>query len=205
MQELILGSASKWRKKVLDDAGYHFRLMSADIDERAIRRGDAVDLTVAIAKAKAEAIGKRFYRTEMPDWDPLVITADQVVQITVGTVVGVLEKPVNEDDARFMLRSYSELGFCETVSAVVVTRLATGEQIHGVDIVRIAFDPIPEGRIAAAVARGVVMGSCGALVHEDPDIAPFIKKVYGPKDSVDGMPLFLLERLLAPFREEGAA
>lgn len=203
MQELILGSGSKWRQKVLSDAGYAlFMTVPADIDEKAIRRCNAVDLTIAIAKAKAEAIVQGMGGAQvLPIIDPLLITADQVVQVNIGGVSGIYEKPESVEEARAILHSYGELGFCETVSSVVVTRVATGEQVYGVDIVKITFDPIPEERINAAVARGVVMGSCGAFVHEDPDIAPYIRKMYGPKDSVDGMPLFLLERLLAPFRE----
>ncbi len=199
MYQLILGSGSVWRQKVLSDAGYAFSSMSADIDEKAIRHDNATELVLAIAKAKAAELCARVNRRLLPRHDPLLITADQVVRQEVNDVSRIYEKPETPEQAMAMLRSYSDIGFCATVSAVVVTRVRTGEQVAGVDIVEVAFSPIPEERIQAAVERGVVMGSCGAFVHEDPDIAPYIRKMYGPKDSVDGMPLFLLKRLLAPF------
>lgn len=195
---LILGSASKWRQKVLLDAGYAFTAMSADIDEKAIRHRSPVDLTIAIAKAKAAKLVPIIQADYLSE-DPLLITSDQVVQVEVLGASGIYEKPENAEEARGMLRSYGELGFCVCVTAVVVTRVMTGERTLGVDFVKVTFDPIPEERIDAAVVRGDVMGSCGALVCDDPDIAPYIHKTYGPKDSVDGMPLFLLNRLLAPF------
>jgi septum formation protein len=201
MQELILGSASKWRQKVLSDAGYAFTAMSADIDEKAIRRRDPAALAMTIAQAKATALVQRLEGRVSADVDPLLITSDQVIQVIDGGVSRTYEKPESPEEARAMLRSYGRIGQCATITAVVVTRVMTNERTVGMDCVTITFNPIPEDRIAAAVARGVVMGSCGAFVHEDPDIAPFIKKMYGPKDSVDGMPLFLLERLLAPFQE----
>jgi septum formation protein len=200
MQRLILGSSSRWRAQVLRDAGYEFLAIAPDIDEKAIRRDDPVQLTVAIAKAKAAAVLARIERDGgLPRGyeDALLVTSDQVVQMSLGEIMAVYEKPASAQEAAMMLGSYGEIGFCVTVTSLVTTRIRTGERMIGVDFARVAFDPIPEDRIAAAIARGDVLGSCGAFTHEDPDIAPFIRKVYGTKDAVDGMPLYLLERHIA--------
>jgi predicted house-cleaning NTP pyrophosphatase (Maf/HAM1 superfamily) len=158
---------------------------------------------VAIAKAKAAAVLRRIEQRGLPRGyeDACLVTSDQVVQVSLGDdLSGVYEKPSSVAEARDMLRSYGVLGFCVTVTSLITTRVRTGERMVGVDFTRVAFDPIPDERIDAAIARGDVMGSCGAFTHEDPDIAPFIRKVYGTKDAVDGMPLYLLERHLASLR-----
>jgi hypothetical protein len=60
---VILGSQSKWRRKLLSEAGLVFDCMAADIDEKAVTvcegdrdRADPTQLTRAIALAKAAAL-----------------------------------------------------------------------------------------------------------------------------------------------------
>lgn len=49
---LILGSQSKYRKGVLEELGYKFDTLSADIDEKAIRDSDPSELVLKIGRAK---------------------------------------------------------------------------------------------------------------------------------------------------------
>ena len=59
---IILGSSSKWRRKLWER---HFgtqesgAFLSPDIDEKALRHEDAETLTLLIANAKADALVKR--------------------------------------------------------------------------------------------------------------------------------------------------
>lgn len=41
--KIILGSQSQWRQQILKEMGYEFEVMSADIDEKAIRHKDPRD------------------------------------------------------------------------------------------------------------------------------------------------------------------
>ncbi|KAL0432417.1 UNVERIFIED_CONTAM: 7-methyl-GTP pyrophosphatase [Sesamum latifolium] len=50
--KIILGSSSVARKKILADMGFEFTTMSADIDEKAIRKEKPEDLVMALAEAK---------------------------------------------------------------------------------------------------------------------------------------------------------
>ncbi|XP_059293214.1 uncharacterized protein LOC132046561 isoform X10 [Lycium ferocissimum] len=50
--KIILGSSSMARRKILVDMGYEFTLMTADIDEKSIRKDNAEELVVALAEAK---------------------------------------------------------------------------------------------------------------------------------------------------------
>ena len=69
---LILGSKSLGRQTVLKEAGYAFEVVTADIDEKAIRLSDPEKLVLALAHAKADAILKKIAGPGM------LITADQV-------------------------------------------------------------------------------------------------------------------------------
>ncbi|BAS83094.1 Os03g0229600 [Oryza sativa Japonica Group] len=49
---LILGSSSASRRQILAEMGYSFTLLSADIDEKEIRKEKPEELVVALAHAK---------------------------------------------------------------------------------------------------------------------------------------------------------
>jgi len=80
--KLILGSQSMARKQILAEMGYDFTIVTADIDEKAIRKEKPEDLVVTIAEAKANEIilklggENQFTQDSQPT---LLITADTVV------------------------------------------------------------------------------------------------------------------------------
>ncbi|XP_019058958.1 PREDICTED: uncharacterized protein LOC104821561 [Tarenaya hassleriana] len=79
--KVILGSQSMARKRILAEMGYDFSIMTADIDEKSIRKEKPEDLVMALAEAKADAITKRFGDISkfLQDTQPtLLITADTV-------------------------------------------------------------------------------------------------------------------------------
>ncbi|CAI0436175.1 unnamed protein product [Linum tenue] len=133
--QVILGSASIARKTILAEMGYQFTVMTADIDEKAIRKEKPEELVMALAEAKAEAILER-----LPIGDyaqraepTLLITTDQVV-VYDGAI---REKPSNEEEARQFMKDYSG-GHAATVGSVVVTNLKTGLRKGGWDRVEVA-------------------------------------------------------------------
>ncbi|XP_070024150.1 uncharacterized protein [Nicotiana sylvestris] len=79
--KIILGSSSMARRKILADMGYDFTVMTADIDEKSIRKENAEELVVALAEAKADAIMSRLETTDHLEENThptLLITADTV-------------------------------------------------------------------------------------------------------------------------------
>nr|GMC54212.1 maf-like protein DDB_G0281937 isoform X2 [Ipomoea batatas] len=82
MVQLILGSSSVARRKILADMGYEFITMSADIDEKGIRKEKPEDLVMALAEAKADAIISKLQNGEPQENDAistLLVSADTVV------------------------------------------------------------------------------------------------------------------------------
>nr|GMD89395.1 maf-like protein DDB_G0281937 isoform X3 [Ipomoea batatas]GMD93747.1 maf-like protein DDB_G0281937 isoform X3 [Ipomoea batatas] len=172
--KLILGSASAPRRQVLAEMGYEFITMSADIDEKAIRKEKPEDLVMALAEAKAEAIIPRLNIDEsMEDAEPmLLITCDQVV-VYEGMI---REKPENKEEAREFIKDYSN-GQAATISSVLVRNLKTGKKRGELDKVEIYFHEIPEDVMDKLIEEGTVLYVAGGLLIEHPLIQPYIKRV----------------------------
>ncbi|CAN1835683.1 7-methyl-GTP pyrophosphatase [Linum perenne] len=201
--KLILGSASISRKTILAEMGYEFSVVTADIDEKAIRKEKPEELVMALAEAKADAIITKLQSinhqekddglepiiliaadTKLPmndyvkDAEPtLLITSDQVVVYDDA----IREKPSNEEEARQFMKDYSG-SHAATVGSVLVTNLKTGVRKGGWDRVE--------------VEEGSVLKTAGGLIIEHPLIVPYVKEVVGTTDSVMGLPKALTEKLL---------
>jgi septum formation protein len=189
--KIILGSSSKWRAKVLDESGLKVdELMSPGIDEKAIRHDDPEKLVLALAHAKADALVGRIQESA------LLITADQVVFCD-GQI---REKPKDQDEARFFLRTYINHP-AEMVNGVVVTNTKTGRRAEGVDRASISYKPTLENVINEIIANSYAMECAGALVTENPLMQAHEATSSGGSDSFMGMPIELVKRLIAEVQE----
>ncbi|KAL2612868.1 hypothetical protein R1flu_024560 [Riccia fluitans] len=200
--KIILGSSSQTRQAIMKEMGLEFEIMSADIDEGAIRRDKAENLVMALAKAKAEAIFARI-ATETSEVasakQSLLITADQVV-VHEGKI---LEKPRTEEEARRFIEGYSRSP-AKTVGAVLVTNLSTGVSKGGVDTAEIYFHSIPEDVINALIAEGTVFWAAGGLLVEHPLVSPLVNAMVGTVDSVMGLPKELTLSLINQALDNGS-
>ncbi|KAK8472960.1 hypothetical protein PHAVU_001G014200 [Phaseolus vulgaris] len=192
--KIILGSSSVARRKILSEMGFLFTLMTADIDEKSIRKETPEELVMALAEAKANAIISKLQSTsnqERVDEPTILITADTVV-----VYEGVIrEKPTSKEEARQFLKDYS--GKCAaTVGSVLVTNIKTGFRKGDSDRVEIYFNEIPDEIIEKLVDEGITLNVAGGLIIEHPSILPFVKEVVGTTDSVMGLPKSLTEKLL---------
>ena len=183
---LILGSQSVGRRTALESTGIEFTIMPADIDEKAIRSNDYHEMPILIARAKAAALLPRI--TE----DAILITADQVVECA-GEV---REKPESEAEARRYLASYLTEP-AQTNSAVVVTNTRTGKQAEGIDIAQTYFKFIPDSVVDELIADGAILESAGAFIIENPITAPYVDRIDGTPDSIQGLPLELMFKLIS--------
>ena len=174
---IILGSGSKSRKRILERAGFDFKIMTADIDEKAIRLEDPRELVLALAKAKAEALLPRIKEPA------ILITADQVVFCN-GQIY---EKPENEKQAREYLKSYA-IHESEAINGLVIINTATGRRVELVESSKIKFKPIPDSVIDKLIEEGNIFSQAGAYSAEDPLIAPHVEYIDGTLDSIEGLP-----------------
>ncbi|KQJ88238.1 maf-like protein DDB_G0281937 [Brachypodium distachyon] len=192
--KLILGSSSVARKHILTGMGFEFQVMTADIDERSIRREDPDELVMVLAEAKADAIMSRMsisdYQKE-GDQPTLLITSDIVV-VHEGII---REKPITKEEARQFLKGYSG-GHVSTVGGVVVTNLTTGKKLGSLDKAEVYFHDIPDEVIENLIDEGVVFRVAGGLLLEHPLTLPFVEAVVGSSDSVMGLSKDLAKKLI---------
>ncbi|KAF6136289.1 hypothetical protein GIB67_042774 [Kingdonia uniflora] len=173
--KIILGSSSKARREILSEMGYEFTIVSADIDEKSIRKDKPEDLVMALAEAKAEAIIPRLQTSENEEKDTeptLLITADQVV-VYEGIV---REKPSDKKEARQFIEGYSG-GKASTVGSVLLTNLKTGTRKGEWDKVEVHFHKIPDDVINKLLEEGLILNVAGGLILEHPLVLPFVKEV----------------------------
>ncbi|XP_057975703.1 uncharacterized protein LOC131163025 isoform X1 [Malania oleifera] len=219
--KIILGSSSIARRKILAEMGYEFTIMTADIDEKCIRKEKPEELVMALAEAKADAITAKLQTIDnqvkdakqtilvaadtaeaiipklplgdkIKDAEPvLLITCDQVV--VYGGMIR--EKPSSKEEARQFIKGYSG-GHAATVSSVLITNLEAGFRKGDWDKVEIYFHDIPDEIIDKLIEEGAVLNVAGGLIIEHPLILPYVKEVVGTTDSVMGLPKALTERLL---------
>ncbi|KAK9947072.1 hypothetical protein M0R45_012509 [Rubus argutus] len=81
--KIILGSSSLARRKILTEMGYEFTLMTADIDEKSIRKEKPEELVMVLAQAKANAIISKLQTTHNKEKDAeptIVIAADTLME-----------------------------------------------------------------------------------------------------------------------------
>ncbi|KAG2546238.1 7-methyl-GTP pyrophosphatase-like [Panicum virgatum] len=189
--KIILGSSSPARREILADMGYEFTVMSADIDEKAIRKDKPEELVKALAEAKAEAIKLKLHDDCGSDQTTLLITSDQVM-VSKGVI---RERPRSAEEVREFIKGYSD-DRAFAVNFVLVTNLSTGVTKGGWDIPEIKFQNIPDEFIDRVVNQGEMTCVAGGLKLTHPSVLPFIKELVGTADSVRGLPRELTEKLI---------
>lgn len=183
--KIILGSKSQGRRKMLEEMGIPFEVMTADIDEKAIRFKDPQKLVLALARAKAEALKIKINESA------ILITSDQVV-VCDGKI---REKPETKEEARYFLESYSTHP-AETVTAVVVTNLKTDKKAEVIDIAKVYLHPYTEEEIDDLIKEGQVFNFSGGFSINGEKWEKHINKIEGTRDSIIGLPKDITKRLI---------
>ncbi len=188
---IILGSSSSSRRQLMDEIvaehDFTYDVVTADIDEKAIRVEDPKELVMKLAHAKADAIIEKLKTAQRGNsnngsLEGLLITCDQVV-----THEGrILEKPNDADEAREFISGYGRAP-ASTVGSTVCTNLATGQRLEYLDIATIYFNDIPSETAEILIAEGDVMWCAGGLMVEHPLVVPHVTKMDGGQDAVMGL------------------
>ncbi|KAK4840707.1 hypothetical protein QYF36_016180 [Acer negundo] len=192
--KIILGSSSMARRKILAEMGYEFTIVTADIDEKSIRKEKPEELVMALAEAKADAIISRIQSTgqfEEDDHATLLITADTVV-VSEGKI---REKPSDQEEAREFIKGYSG-SHAAVVGSVFVCNLKTGTKKGGWDKAEVYFHDIPDEVIDNMIVEGISQNIAGGLKLEHPLALPFVEAVVGEAGTVKGLSKALTENLI---------
>ena len=139
-RNLVLASESPFRKQVLIDAGYEFKIMPAHINEKEIRSESPHTLTSALAQAKGVEIVRKLQSMESK---ACIISSDQVVYWNNK----ILEKPESRMEARQQLENY-RISNLATVTAVQVWNMYNGKSAIEVEEVEIKVIPFSDSEIS---------------------------------------------------------
>jgi septum formation protein len=182
--KLVLGSASPFRKKLLEDAGFVFEVVSPDIDEKQIREKDFKKLVLNIALAKRDAIlAKNKF-----DPDTILVTLD-----VVGSHNGKLrEKPVSKKEVVAWHKEYPK-GKTEVYCAIVVHLVGKIKTLKAVDISSIIWGKIPN-LVIDQIANDPLTYKAAAF--GDRSFLHYVKSLEGSIDTVIGVPVRIMEEFL---------
>jgi septum formation protein len=172
--KVILASGSPRRRQLLDLVGIEHEVSPSNIDEKMRPRETPRRYAERLAREKASAVATR-------NPDTLTIAADTIVVVNRK----VLEKPLDDDDARRMLSMLS--GREHTVITAVA--VARGRKLRSaIEEVKVKFRRLRDDEIDAYIATGEPMDKAGAYGIQGYG-ATIVECVDGDYFAVMGLPL----------------
>jgi len=181
---LILASGSAARRALLEQAGYTFTILPANIDEPTeAGAGGPRRFVHEVAWSKAAAVAPQVA-------DGVVLAAD-----TVGWAQGsVIGKPADAADARRILRLLGGT-IHELWTGVVLWRRPDDVQVAWQERSCVQFRALSDAELDAYLATRQWEGCSGAYaIQEGED--PYVRVVEGSRSNVIGLPMETLERVL---------
>lgn len=178
----ILASNSPRRKQLFGLAGWDFSVLAADVDETPFENETPREYVVRLAQAKALAIQPKVEK------DAVIIGSDT----TVVDGDEILGKPVNESDARRMLKQLRRRTH-QVMTGVCVLR---GEKrITELSITDVPMRSYSDAEIEAYIQTGDPMDKAGAYAIQHAEFQP-VASMAGCYAGVMGLPMCHVLRAL---------
>jgi septum formation protein len=192
MRRLVLASQSPRRRELLERAGFAFTVSPLQISEIPDENLNLTDQVRDIAKRKATEWLSAAKPTEKQGI--LLLTSDTVVVLN-DTLLG---KPKDQFENLSFLRQLSGQVH-EVITAVCLVEGETGRLVVGHDVARIRFRDLTDEEMQAYVSSGNGLDKAGGYGIQS-EAGKFVAKLEGSFDTVMGLPVHLVERLI---QEEG--
>ena len=178
---IILASKSPRRKQLLCEAGIKFECFPANIQESSAQKDPALRVK-DLALQKALSVAQQF--TDMP-----VLGSDTLVHCK-GEILG---KPHDIGDALRMLHRQNG-SWQEVCTGVALVWKNRGLVFAEAAVSRCLARTLPEEILSEIAAKH--LDKAGAYAVQDKD-DHFIEKIEGSLDTVVGLPVFIVKKLLA--------
>jgi septum formation protein len=193
---LILASASPRRAELLTAAGFAFEVRVTNVDETPGTGESPREYVVRVAREKALAAQGPAHAGRLEPAPPgpddagrqIILGADTTVVVD-GEILG---KPVDDDDARRMLRRLS--GRAHEVLTGLSIRTGTDER-SAVESTAVSFKPLTDQEIAWYVGSGEGRDKAGAYAIQGLG-SRFIPRIEGSYSNVVGLPIATVHLLL---------
>jgi septum formation protein len=181
---LILASSSPRRAELLRAADFEFDIVPAAIDERARPRERPADYVIRLASEKSAAA-----QSAWPGEAAFVLGADTTVVVDEE----ILGKPESDIEVAQMLKRLS--GRSHQVMTGVSLRHAARE-MRAVETTTVWFSELTPDEVAWYVESGEGRDKAGAYAIQG-RAARFIPRIYGSYSNVVGLPIALVQALIA--------
>ncbi|NBN96160.1 MAG: septum formation protein Maf [Actinobacteria bacterium] len=200
---LVLASRSPRRRELLERLGLTHTVDAANIDEAIVTGESPREHVQRLARAKCAVVAARHSR------DAVVLAADTTVDVD-GEIFGT---PCDTTEARRMLQRLSgrthlvHTAVCATRGSLadhvdrgpVHSGSAPADDLHcELDTAAVSFVAIDPDLLERYLATGESLDKAGAYAVQG-EAAAFVASVNGHITTVVGLPVQLVERLLAPF------
>jgi septum formation protein len=184
--QIILASASPRRRQLLSEAGYELTVVLPEVDESAYETDnvDPVEYAKRLALAKAKSVACKHR-------DSFIIGADTIVDFQ-GRIIG---KAADAKEAEEITKKLFSAPH-KVITGIAIVRLNDGTELVRSDSTTVYPRKMTAEQIADHIKGGSWRDKTGAYaIQETGD--KFVEKIEGSLTNVMGVPMELLESLLA--------
>jgi len=188
-KRLILASNSPRRIVLLKSLGYHFDIVSHDIEELIHDDVLPTELVQNLAFLKASDVARRVC-------DAIIVSADTIV-VHKKSILG---KPKDVGDAKRIL-SILRNSEHDVVSGVCVMEMPSRKKMLRIGRTHIKMKNVKDEEIDRYILTGEPMDKAGAYAIQG-EGRKFIEKIDGSYSNAVGLPLELLQEMLSHFMND---
>ncbi len=181
LPKIILASGSPRRAEILNSVGWGLTKITANVDE-SLLDGEAPEKYVQrLAWEKAVTVAASYPEEIVLGADTTVVINDEI-----------LGKPVDDEDARQMLKKLSGC-WHEVLTGVAIVQ--NSKTAVGLQRTRVKFVELSDAEIDFLVEKGDPLDKAGAYAVQS-QAALFIEQIEGDYWNVVGLPISLVYRLV---------
>jgi nucleoside triphosphate pyrophosphatase len=188
LEKIILASGSPRRADILRSVGWPFEVVVAGIDETRNDSEAPMDYVRRLSLAKASVVASKIE-------EGLVLGADTTVAVNNH----ILEKPIDDEDARRMLKLLSGRWHEVLTGVALVRRGYEREPVVAVETTEVRFAELTDVEIDWYVSTGEPLDKAGAYGIQE-KAALFIEEIRGDYFNVMGLPMRLVYELITTLK-----
>lgn len=177
---LVLASTSPRRRELLSEAGFAFRVVPPEVDEKE-QAGELPDaMAQRIAREKTAAVASRLARV---DAEPTVVLGADTLVVIDDSVLG---KPCDAREAEQMLLRLA--GRTHVVLTGFALIASDGARIEAVESSRVRLRAVSADEARTYAASGEPLDKAGGYAAQG-DGGRFVESIDGSRSNVIGLPL----------------